>query len=455
MTGRRLIVSAVLAAFGWSPLVATAQNSDGVLLGDDASLLAGAVTAIVNDGSALYYNPAGLQLVDRNTVDLSISAYTLRLYRIPEALVSPSGASADADVTELIIIPAAVSYVRTTKSGLRFGFGVFATALADYDQRTGLTFPDLTTQLEWEWLIQLSNEISVYHAIGGVGWSTRSRRLHVGTTLDLSYVGFSQSSQVGGGLIADQETGQAVLAASASSRISLTGLGLRLGLGILWEPTDAISVGAAFQTASYLVYQSVSTQAVETAGVSVPPDSVIVLDTFDVSASDFDFDQFEPYRWRLGFAYDFGKVLLSLDGDVQLDQRVSSETWDATFNGRAGVLVDLSELLSLGLGGFTDRSTLREDPAIFGDATVDFYGFTAGVKLNKTRLLAPSEKTPSITFESTISLRYSIGIGEFGGAEVIDDITAIDPDEPELVQVNLVDLRIHEIGLYVGGGVRF
>ncbi|MGB5680536.1 MAG: hypothetical protein WBM47_01700, partial [Polyangiales bacterium] len=246
------------------PIPGRAQ-SDGVLVGDDASLLAGAVTAIVNDGSALYYNPAGLQLVDRNTVDLAITAYSLRLYRIPDALVSTSGVSADANVTEVVIIPAAVSYVRTTKSGLRIGFGVFATSLADYSQRANLTFADAATGFDWEWLIQLSNEISVYHGIAGLGWSTRSRRLHFGATLDLSYVGFSQSSQVGGGLIANQDTGEAVLAASASSSLSLTGLGLRLGFGLLWNPTPAVSFGAAFQTASYLVFDDVSLQSVETA----------------------------------------------------------------------------------------------------------------------------------------------------------------------------------------------
>jgi hypothetical protein len=452
---RALIVIGVVASLCAAPIATFAQNSDDILLGDDASLLAGAVTAIVNDGSALYYNPAGLQLVDRNTVDLSISAYTLRLYRVPDAIMSTSGVSANANVTEVLIIPAAASYVRTTRSGLRIGFGVFATSLADYNQRTGINYPDVATGLEWEWLIQLANEIAVYHGIFGVGWSTPSRRLHFGTTLDVSYIGFSQSAQIGGGLIADQQTGEAALAASSSSRISLTGIGIRLGLGILWKPTEAISVGAAFQTASYLVFQSISTQSVQTAGVSVPPESLIILETIDASSSDFEFDQFEPYRWRLGFAYDFGKVVLSLDGDIQLDQEISTGSWNPSFNGRLGLLTQIDDAWSLGFGAFTNRSSLHEDPVNFGDASVDFYGFTVGVKLNKTRLLAPSEDTSSITFESTISVRYAIGIGEFAGAEVTDDISTIDPDDPELVELNLVDLRIHDIAIYVGGGIRF
>ena len=39
--------------------VAHAGNDDGVLIGDEAVLTGGAVTATTDDGSSIWYNPAG------------------------------------------------------------------------------------------------------------------------------------------------------------------------------------------------------------------------------------------------------------------------------------------------------------------------------------------------------------------------------------------------------------
>lgn len=127
---RPWIAIGIMAAALLVPTEAGAGNTDEVLLGNEAALLGGAVTAIVSQGSALWYNPAGLMHIRENSVDLSLSAYSLRLYRIPNALESASGVTSSGNATEAIIIPAAATYVRTTGSGVRLGFGVFTTASA-------------------------------------------------------------------------------------------------------------------------------------------------------------------------------------------------------------------------------------------------------------------------------------------------------------------------------------
>jgi len=50
-----------------------------VLLGNEAAMAGGAVGAIVSDGSATWYNPAGIASVNRDTLDLSGSATMLRI----------------------------------------------------------------------------------------------------------------------------------------------------------------------------------------------------------------------------------------------------------------------------------------------------------------------------------------------------------------------------------------
>ncbi len=58
--------------------VAFAGNDDENLLGTEAALTGGAVTATVSDGSAVYYNPAGIAAGTQDKLDVSGSAYTAR-----------------------------------------------------------------------------------------------------------------------------------------------------------------------------------------------------------------------------------------------------------------------------------------------------------------------------------------------------------------------------------------
>ncbi|MEM7435026.1 MAG: hypothetical protein AAF436_07730 [Myxococcota bacterium] len=432
---------------------AKAGNTDEVLLGNEAALLGGAVTAIVSQGSALWYNPAGLQHIDHNSIDLSLTAYSLRLYRIPSAIVSASGASANGNATEAIIVPAAAAYVRTTKSGLRLGFGVFTTSSASYNQRPSLSFPDQSmSNLDWEWLIEIDDELDIYQVIGGIAWAV-SDELYLGATLNGSFVSATQSGQVGGALIADPETNEAVLITTSSSRLGLTGLGIRLGFGVMWRPTDAISVGASFQTASYLFFENTSIQSVRSGGVVLPDGSLSTLNLENVneSSSSFEWNQFEPWRLRAGFAYDFGRTLLSIDGDIQVNQGPTK----VIGNGRIGALVRLNENLSFGAGAFTDLNPFAGPPENFGDLDLNFYGFSSGIEFNKFGRLGSTPTYRGISFRTAIAFRYAIGIGDFGGARVADDISTIDPANPDLIESNITNITVHELSIYVGGGIRF
>ena len=77
---------------------ARAGNDDGVLVGNDAAVMAGAVTATVVDGSALWYNPAGLAAARVDTVDVSGSAFVLRSYDAKGLLSGADGSHGDANI---------------------------------------------------------------------------------------------------------------------------------------------------------------------------------------------------------------------------------------------------------------------------------------------------------------------------------------------------------------------
>ena len=62
MTARSRLILASASLVTSVAVGAHAGNDDGVLLGEQAMITGGAVTAIVSDGASAWYNPAGLGL---------------------------------------------------------------------------------------------------------------------------------------------------------------------------------------------------------------------------------------------------------------------------------------------------------------------------------------------------------------------------------------------------------
>ncbi|MGB5810364.1 MAG: hypothetical protein WBG86_07540 [Polyangiales bacterium] len=175
------------------------------------------------------------------------------------------------------------------------------------------------------------------------------------------------------------------------------------------------------------------------------------LETVDDSGSSFQFAPFEPWRVRAGLAYDFGRTLLTLDADLQVAQGPTK----ATVNGRVGAAFALTDDLSFGVGAFTDLDPYSTTPATFGDSELNFYGVTSGIELTKFRKFAPSEGTDGISFRTAIAFRYAYGTGDFAGARVVDDVSTIDPANPDLIGINVTKIGIHELSIYVGSGIQF
>ncbi|MEY4576556.1 MAG: hypothetical protein RL701_1259, partial [Pseudomonadota bacterium] len=88
-----LLVWLLVAHSAFFTGLARAGNDDELLVGNHASMLGGAVSATVRDASAPWYNPAGLGAVERDQVDVSATAYTLRAYSAPQIIATTSGAS--------------------------------------------------------------------------------------------------------------------------------------------------------------------------------------------------------------------------------------------------------------------------------------------------------------------------------------------------------------------------
>lgn len=81
---RKILLAALLAAA--TPVAARELNAQGVLLGERASGMGGAFTALTGDPVSSYYNPAGVAALHAKGVSLSASAYQLSIESYPKLL---------------------------------------------------------------------------------------------------------------------------------------------------------------------------------------------------------------------------------------------------------------------------------------------------------------------------------------------------------------------------------
>jgi hypothetical protein len=421
---------------------ARAGNDDSILLGNDAALVAGAVTSNSNDGSALWYNPAGLASAAPSSVDVSASAFALRRYKMPGLISAEGGHGGDASFTEIVTIPSAVTYVRRW-GGSVVGLGLFASQVQDFTLRASLGLK-VAGVLDANVRMLLNEESARYHLAGGWG-KKLPRGFSVGAALFGDYYDDAQFAQVSGDY---RVTGTPFGVYVSSSYAQEKSLGLHARLGVGYEATPALRFGLSVETPGVSVYHSGRTSGIETQ--TAPDDQgqqQLATVTQERSYGDAHVGLYAPLRVRFGGSVDVGAATLALDGDVQSRVKDSELGVDRRFvwNLRAGARWQLSETLRLGAGLFTDRGSDRKDAA--GAGNVDFYGGTLGGQYEKVRWLASETgKKEGLTFSSTLALRYAVGTGKLGGVRFNAELAEQD---------RAVRITVNEVTVHLGSGVAF
>ena len=440
----RTLAALVSLSVTLSPAAARAGNDDEVTIGNQAAMAAGAVTATGSDGASAWYNPAGIAAVSENTVDVSGSAFAIRHYRMPGFLSASTGEWENANTTELVSIPSAISLVRRVSDRVNVGLGVFVPRTSDIRVRE-LLFTDTPASA---WILDLAAASQSYHAGATIGVRAHDT-VRIGVTLGGIYNTQSARAEFYGGVIApDGTTG----VFGGTVDISAWTVGVEAALGLQWDPTDALSLGVSVRSPSLDIYSSVTTNLVETfavAGGMTSPDIRLVPTT--VEESGVDFASLSPPRIRASIAWRSPRGWLALDGDVQpgwTDETFGVDR-EPVVNVRVGGIFRVAEGLSLGAGFFTDRAS-DPDPVDIADTRADFYGGTLGVTFDNVHALAEEEEADRIVFSSTVAIRYAYGSGEAG-----DLYVNYDPGATDVVEPWIGDLEVHEVGLHIGSALYF
>ncbi|MET0287415.1 MAG: hypothetical protein ABW352_23215 [Polyangiales bacterium] len=422
-----------------------AGNDDSILLGNDAALVAGAVVSNANDGSALWYNPAGLARAGQDSVDVAASAFALRRYKIPSFLGAVGGRGGDASFTEIVSIPSALTYVRRWGRSVA-GLGLFASQVADYTLRASLSLP-VGAVADGRLRMLINQEESRYHLAGGWGMKL-PRGFALGAALFGDYYDSAAFGQLSFDLsAAGTPSGVAVQSSYQQTKV----LGFHARFGITYEALPTLRFGLSVATPGMYFYRSGKDTAIDTQ-TAVDTQGQVTLGTnvLDRTYSDAKLGLYAPVRVRFGGSTDVGPVTLALEGDVQ--SKVTDNTLEvdrkAQWNLRAGARWVVSETLRLGGGFFTDRGAERTDS--WGAGNIDFYGGTIGGQYEKVRWLASEGATDGkkagLTFSSTLALRYALGKGKVPGERL---------DESFENRTVGVGFRVNELTVHLGSGVYF
>lgn len=433
---------ALLVAAGLVESTAHAGNGDGVLLGNEAAMSGGAVRAVVSDGSATWYNPAGLAAVNRDAVDVSGSAIQVRASEEPGLISSTTGETNDGGYLEIVSIPSAATLARRIEPDVTLSLGIFAQRYEVHEVRTGL---DVTSGMnEAHWTLSSSQSRSTYHAGGGLGLRIDDR-LRIGISVFGVYRDSYDAFQTAG--VFELADSNRLIARGGINRIR--SFGAELGVGLQWEPQPNVLIALTARSPGLeLATQIRSTTTEVDATLS------------DVDADDLDFTPEDreaiapgiavltPGQFALAIAHRFDRGWVAAEIDVQppleLDPVVRRRL---VWNVRVGCQYRVDDTVRIGFGAFTDHSE-GEPIAELGQTRVDFYGVTAGFEFRTPHALGAAEQGRSLVFSTTFALRYAAGVGEVGGLR-------FDPTRGTHRDTVPVDTTIHEASLHIGSALYF
>ncbi|MFO0548003.1 MAG: hypothetical protein U0271_06425 [Polyangiaceae bacterium] len=400
--------------------VAAARADQPAYFDSEAAMTAGSNMAVVHGAGAAWYNPAGLHDGNLNQFDLTGSAFVLRARDFSGVLQSelPSGRyDIGATAIDIQPIPAALVYQRKLTDTVTAALGVFVTESQAYDISGDLkrdeVFPSHDGPVHLEGRGDLSLQSQTYR-IGPSFSIALSPRVRIGVSAYLYYAALRDSTILR--VIYSDPDGLGE--ASTSFRRKLSTFGGQLAVAAQVEPIDRFFLGITVRS-PVISFGQTGTIRQEISGFSTGstydgPDFAL---TESPTPENTEGALLEPLKGTIGVAYKGDSFWVGAEADATMPMSTGSlvAREKGGFNVRAGARFFFGGLYSLGFGLFTDRST-RELPTQVGGESTDYYGFASGFQWDTRYTILENDKPRTLTFSTSISSRYALGIAHVRGA---------------------------------------
>lgn len=432
-------VAVLLVAGSILPAAASADEFHyvNILIGDRSADMAGAYTAISDNASGCYYNPAGIAFGQGSNLSASVNGFSYSNKKYKDAMLKTDGSRLDWDQTSSVLLP---NFFGATYDSPYGTLGMSYAVPDSVQRRQKQRFFDLKTNLPGSYISEYDlniNDVDNQYFFGPSYAVKISDNFSIGATL---YASYRDSTVIRNSILYlnDLNTQAPTGFEWRNGYIYRTEWGLKPTIGMIWSPTEKISLGFTAAQHYLLRTDHLSVSTVNSNVLGTDPNLPAALRSRD------DDNRNLPLEVKAGIAY-FPSPSLLLAADLSyhnssgdFDRDVSTLRYtDGSRTASLNIDDEIVSVVNLALGAeyylndryamrgglytdFANTEKLRNDGLTANQPEhIDIYGAT----LSLTRFTRSTS--------TTMGLGYSWGKGD---AQVI-------ANDPKVQQVEINNLN--------------
>ncbi|MBI5625619.1 MAG: hypothetical protein HY935_00200 [Nitrosomonadales bacterium] len=401
ITSITAIILATCCSLFAAPACSDEYHYNNILIGDRAAGMGGAYTAISDDPSGLFYNPAGIAYAQGNSISVSANAFhqTKTVYK------NALGSGNDYERNSSALLPNFFGIIQPLGKGkVGFSYAVPDSVIEDQNQ----TFYNLPGTTTTRFAINFNKSDSTYYF--GPSYALElTPEFSVGATL---YGHYRRNEWISNQLINKSAGTYQWL----NQFYKNTESGIKPILGLMWNPTTKLTTGLSLSKVN-IIQSDTAYQTICAGDIPGICDPAYVPGTAPVRVVNLSkAKRVYPLTSTMGIAYFHSKSLI-ISGDISYNGKVKDDNFgnkEPTLNVALGTEYYLDEKWAIKGGFFTDRANTPKIKSSDTNAYdhVDLYG----ASLSTSYFTRQSSITLGVTY------RYGVGQAQILGNQTIQDV---------------------------------